>query len=200
MAYNRGKTGRKYDVIYALFALVLGMFLAWVTGDIGGRGLIGNVLVHYGIWLFAGSLLAFYAGDTLKSGIAAFACYGGAVCAYTLYVYLAGGGGDMRLFIYRLILAVIGALICIASHNAHQKEWVGGICAAVAPSLMIAEGYPAFYSRSYALIFELILACVLYLILARGRDKRLMGLPFVIVFACALIYFDAFNRIFGGWI
>ena len=65
---------------------------------------------------------------------------------------------------------------------------------------MIAEGYPAFYSRSYALIFELILACVLYLILARGRDKRLMGLPFVIVFACALIYFDAFNRIFGGWI
>ena len=66
MAYNRGKTGRKYDVIYALFALVLGMFLAWVTGDIGGRGLIGNVLVHYGIWLFAGSLLAFYADLTAK--------------------------------------------------------------------------------------------------------------------------------------
>ena len=200
MAYNRGRSSRRYDVIYMLFALVLGMFMAWVTGDIGGRGLIGNVLIHYGIWLFAGSLLAFYAGDTPKGALSPFACYFGGVLAYTAYIYLAGGDGSLRLFVYRLILCAIGAILGAASHNARQKEWVGGICAAIAPSLMIAEGYPALYSRSYALILELILAAALYLVLARGKDRRLMGLPFVIIFSFALIYFDAFNRIFGGWI
>lgn len=198
MAYR--KSSRRNEVIFVLFAMVLSMFMAWITGDIGGRGTVGSVLGHYGIWLFAGSLIAYYSRDSVKSGIATFAYYGGAVLSYTFYIYLAGGEISGRTVIYRLVLCLIGALLGVVAHNARQKEWIGGICAAVATSLMIAEGYPAFYSRSYALILELILACVLYLILAKGRDKRLMGLPFVIIFSFVLIYFDVFNRIFGGWI
>jgi hypothetical protein len=30
--------------------------------------------------------------------------------------------------------------------------------------------------------------------------QRLMALPFIIVFVVALVYFDAFAKIFGGWI
>lgn len=200
MAYRNKSTNAGYEITYTLFALVLGMFMAWITGDIGGRGIFGSVLSHYGIWIFASSLIGYYSRDTLRSGISVFAYCAGAVLAYTVCVYLASGGVDLRLFVYRIILSVIGALIGIISFNARQREWIGGICGAAATSLLVAEGYPAFYSRSFVLILDLIMACVLYLLLVRSRDKRLMGLPFVIIFSFALIFFDAFNRIFGGWI
>ena len=106
----------------------------------------------------------------------------------------------MGIFIRPLILAVIGALLGFLIWHAGAREWLGAVCAAVPISLLIAEGFPIYYSRSISLAFDIICAIVLYVLLCNGKVQRLMALPFIIVFVVALVYFDAFAKIFGGWI
>ena len=47
---------------------------------------------------------------------------------------------------------------------------------------------------------DIIFAAVLYILMAPGKMQKLMAMPFIIVFVFALVYFNVFSRIFGGFI
>ncbi len=197
---RNGKSKNKYDVIFALFSLVLGMLMGWLAYDLGGSGIIGALIANVGIWLFAASLLAFYSQSGLAAALNTFLYYFGAIAAYYTHYVLAGGGVGFGTFIRPLIFAAIGALIGFITWHSGAKEWLGALCASVPISLLIAEGFPIYYSRSISLLFDIIFAIILYILLCNGKVQRLMALPFIIIFVVALVYFDAFTRIFGGWI
>ena len=196
----RGHSRNKYDVVFALFSLVLGMLMGWLAYDLGGSGVIGAMIANWGIWIFTAALLAYHSQSGLGAALNTFLYFVGVVLAYYTHYALAGGDIGIGTFIRPLILAAIGALLGFLTWHAGAREWLGAICAAVPISLLIAEGYPIYHSRSVSLAFDIIFAIILYLLLCNGKVQRLMALPFIIIFVVALVYFDAFAKIFGGWV
>lgn len=190
----------KYDTIFALFSLVLGMLMGWLSYDLGGSGVVGAIIANWGLWIFTSALLAYHSQSGFGAAVNTFLYYGGVIAAYYIHFGLAGGTIGLDMFIRPLILAAIGAILGFITWHAGAREWLGAVCAAVPISLLIAEGFPIYYSRSMSLEFDIICAVALYLILCRSKVQRLMALPFIIVFVVALVYFDAFAKIFGGWI
>ncbi len=190
----------KYDTIFALFSLVLGMLMGWLSYDLGGSGVVGAIIANWGLWIFTSALLAYHSQSGFGAAVNTFLYYGGVIAAYYTHFALAGGTIGLDMFIRPLILAAIGAILGFITWHAGAREWLGAVCAAVPISLLIAEGFPIYYSRSMSLAFDIICAVALYLILCRSKVQRLMALPFIIVFVVALVYFDAFAKIFGGWI
>ena len=141
----------KYDVVFALFSLVLGMLMGWLAYDLGGSGVVGAIIANSGLWIFVSALLAYYSQSGLGAALNAFLYFAGVVLAYYTHFALAGGDIALGTFIRPLIFAAIGALLGFITWHAGAKEWLGAICAAVPVSLLIAEGYPIYHSRSMSL-------------------------------------------------
>ena len=196
----RGNSRNKYDIVFALFSLVLGMLMGWLAYDLSGSGIIGAIVTNAGVWIFTAALLAYYSQSGLGAALNTFLYFAGVVLAYYTHFALTGGAIGVGTFIRPLIFAAIGALLGFITWHAGAKEWLGAVCAAVPISLLIAEGYPIYYSRSVSLALDIVCAIILYILLCNGKVQRLMALPFIIIFVIALVYFDAFTRIFGGWI
>lgn len=197
---KKGKTKNKFDIIYALFSLVLGMLMGWLAYDLGGSGVVGAIIANIGIWVFTSALLAFYAQSGIFAAGNTLVYYIGVIGAYYVHSMLLGADAAFSMMLHPLIFAVIGAMIGFIVWHANGTGWIGAFCAAVPISLLITEGHPIYYSRSMSLLFDLVCAVILYVVLCKGKTQRLMALPFIIVFVFALIYFNAFSTIFGGWI
>ncbi|MBR5315948.1 MAG: hypothetical protein IKU44_04070 [Firmicutes bacterium] len=197
---KKGNSLKRYDTVFAAFALVLGMLMGWMAYDLSGYGLVGVLIGNIGLWVFASALLAFHSQSGLGAAINTFVYFAGVIGFYYLHVMFAGGEVGLWTFIRPLVWAVIGAIIGFLVWYAGAKEWLGAICAAIPISLLIAESYPLIHGLQWALVFDVVCAVILYLLLCNGKLQRLMALPCIIVLVVALVYFDAFGRIFGGWI
>lgn len=197
---KKGKKKNKFDTIYALFSLVLGMLMGWLAYDLGGSGVVGAIVANIGIWLFTSALFAFYAQSGILAAGNTLLYYLGVIGAYYLHSMLLGTDAAFSMMLQPVIFAVVGAMIGFIVWHANKNGWLGAFCAAVPISLLIAEGYPIYYSRSLSLLLDIICAVILYAVLCKGKTQRLMALPFILILVFALIYFDAFTTIFGGWI
>lgn len=196
---KRGNTKRKNDIIFILFSLVLGLLMGWLARDLT-TGIPHAVIVNIGIWVFVSSLLSVYSPGASRAAVHVFIFFAGVIGAYYLHCVLLGETVSLKHLAYWLIFAVIGALIGFLVWHSQDREWLGALCCAAPISLLLAEGYPIYHSRSVSLLLDIAFAVVLYILLAPGKYQKLMALPFIIVFTFALVYFDAFSRIFGGWI
>lgn len=197
---KKGKSFNRYDTIFALFSLVLGMLMGWMAYDLAGYGLIGALIANIGLWVFASALLAYYSQSGFGAALNTLLYFVGVIGFYYLHVLTAGGDVGIWTFIRPLIFAVIGAVIGFIVWHSGAKEWLGAICAAVPISLLIAEAYPLLNGLQWALVFNVIAAIILYVLLCNGKVQRLMALPVIIIFVFALVYFGVFSWIFGGWI
>ena len=197
---KRSNSKRKDNIIFMLFCLVLGMLMGWLAKDLSGSGVIGAIISNIGIWVFVSALIAVYSPEGVRAALHVFLYFIGVICAYYTHVFALGGRIDMGQVVYWIIFAAVGALIGFIDWHSGDREWLGAACAAVPISLLIAEGYPIYHSMSVSLGFDIVCAVALYLLLAPGKNQKLMALPFIIAFTFALVYFDVFSNIFGGWI
>ena len=183
-----------------LFCLVLGMLMGWLAKDLAGNGVIGAIISNIGISVFVSALIAVYSPEAVRAAVHVFLYFIGVIAAYYTHLFALGGRVDMGQVVYWIIFAAIGALIGFIDWHAGDKEWLGAGCAALPISLLIAEGYPIYHSMSVSLGFDIVCAIILYILLAPGKNQKLMALPFIMAFTFALVYFDVFSKIFGGWI
>lgn len=197
---KRGSSKKKFDTVFILFSLVLGMLMGWVSKDLEGSGVIGAIIGNIGVWVFASALLAAWSKDAVSAALNVFIYFIGVIAAYYTHWIFLGNNLPVSSVVHWLIFAALGALIGFIVWNSWGKEWVGAICAAVPISLLIAEGYTFYENMAWSLIFDIVCAVILYLVLAPGKMQKLMALPFIIIFTFALVYFGVFSRIFGGWI
>lgn len=197
---KRGNSKKKNDIVFILFCLVLGMLMGWLAKDLIGNGVIGAIIKNLGIWVFVSSLIAIYTPQASKAAIHVFVYFAGVIGAYYIHYALVGGEVDLKTVFYWLILAAVGGLIGFITWHSGDKEWMGAICASVPISLLLAEGYPLYRSRSISLAFDIVCAIILYILLAQGKNKKLMAIPFILVFTFALAYFNVFSKLLGGWI
>lgn len=197
---KRGDSKRKNNIVFILFCLVLGMLMGWLSKDLAGSGAIGAIISNIGIWVFVSALIAVYSPEAVRAAVHVFIYFVGVIAAYYTHLFALGSRVDMGQVLYWVIFAAIGALIGFIVWHSGDKEWLGAACAAVPISLLLAEGYPIYHSLSVSLGFDIVCAVLLYILLAPSKNQKLMAMPFIIVFTFALVYFDLFSRIFGGWI
>ena len=197
---KRTNSKKKDNIIFMLFCLVLGMLMGWLAKDLAGNGVIGAIISNIGIWVFVSALIAVYSPEAVRAAVHVFLYFIGVIAAYYTHLFALGGRVDMGQVVYWIIFAAIGALIGFIDWHAGDKEWLGAGCAALPISLLIAEGYPIYHSMSVSLGFDIVCAIILYILLAPGKNQKLMALPFIMAFTFALVYFDVFSKIFGGWI
>ena len=197
---KRSNSKKKDNIIFMLFCLVLGMLMGWLAKDLAGTGVIGAIISNIGIWVFVSALIAVYSPEAVRAAVHVFLYFIGVIAAYYTHLFALGGRVDMGQVVYWIIFAAIGALIGFIDWHAGDKEWLGAGCAALPISLLIAEGYPIYHSMSVSLGFDIVCAIILYILLAPGKNQKLMALPFIMAFTFALVYFDVFSKIFGGWI
>lgn len=197
---KRGSSKKKFDTVFILFSLVLGMLMGWVAKDLEGSGVIGAIIANLGLWVFVSSLLSAWSPDGLGAMLHSFVYFVGVILSYYTHYYFLGGGFAPGNLLYRLIFAVIGAVVGFIVWHSWSKEWLGAVCTAVPVSLLIAEAYPIYHSMSWSLAFDIVCAVILYIVLAPGKYQKLMALPFIIIFTFALVYFGVLSRFFGGWI
>ncbi|MGF6375422.1 putative membrane protein [Clostridiales Family XIII bacterium PM5-7] len=196
---NRKKLNSN-NIVFILFCLVLGMLMGWVSKDLIGMSIIGAIIKNLGVWVFATSLLAAFSPFASRAAIHVFVYFVGVIGAFYTHYALLGGQIELRTILYWLILALVGALVGFIVWHSGDKEWVGAICGAVPIALLLAEGYPIYHSRSISLAFDIICAIILYILLLDGKIKKLMAIPFILVFTIALVYFNLFPKLLGGWI
>ena len=197
---KRSNSKKKDNIIFLLCCLVLGMLRGWLAKDLAGNGVIGAIISNIGIWVFVSALIAVYSPEAVRAAVHVFLYFIGVIAAYYTHLFALGGRVDMGQVVYWIIFAAIGALIGFIDWHAGDKEWLGAGCAALPISLLIAEGYPIYHSMSVSLGFDIVCAIILYILLAPGKNQKLMALPFIMAFTFALVYFDVFSKIFGGWI
>ena len=196
---KRGNSKKKNDMIFVLFSLVLGLLMGWLARDLTS-GVAHAVVANIGIWVFVSALLSVYSPQAFRAAVHVFVFFAGVVGAYHAHCWLLKEAVSVEEILYRLLGGLIGALIGFLVWHSQDREWMGAACSAVPVSLLLAEGYPIYHSRSVSLLLDIVFAVVLYILLAPGRNQKLMALPFIIVFTFALVYFDVFSQIFGGWI
>lgn len=195
---SRGK--RKFDAVFILFSLFLGLFMGWAARDLIGGSVIGVIIGNIGIWVFVSALLAAYTPEAFQAALHVFVYFVGVIAGYYGNIFLTGGSLAVKSMVYWLVFALIGAAVGFIVWNSRAREWLGGICAAVPISLLAAEAWPIYRVFTIPLAFDVVCAVVLYILLAPGKYQKLMALPFIIIFTFALVYFGVFSRIFGGWI
>ena len=195
---SRGK--RKFDVVFILFALFLGLFMGWASRDLIGDSIVGVIIGNIGVWVFVSALLAAYTPEAFQAALHDFVYFVGVIAGYYGNIVLTGGSVTVKTLLYWLVFALIGAVVGFIVWNSRAREWLGGICAAVPISLLAAEAWPIYKVFTVPLAFDVVCAVLLYILLAPGKYQKLMALPFIIIFTFALVYFGVFSKIFGGWI
>ena len=197
---KKGNTKRKNDIIFMLFALVLGLFMGWAAWDVAEVGILGALTCNIGIWVFVSAFLAIYTQEAFRAALHVLLYFVGVIGGYFGNCVIMGGNVSFRMLLYWLIFAAIGALVGFIDWHSAAKEWLGAACTAVPISLLVAEGYDIYKGFSIVLAFDIVCAVVLYIVMARGKMQKLMALPFIIVFTFALVYFHVLSSILGGWI
>lgn len=196
MAKKR-KTGKKQSIIYILFSLVLGMLISWLSGDLTQLPIVYGILNNLGIWVVIISMLAYFSNTAFLGGIASLSLVAGSIIATVLRSVI-DGGWVVSTLVNNLLLCVMAGLLGFIVWYSREKQWLGALCGSIPVSVLIGEGYPIIYSRSAVLGFDIVAAVVLYILLLKGRDRKLMAIPFILIMVALIIYFDPITRILGG--
>jgi len=197
---SASKTKRKNDTVFILFSLVCGLLMGWLAADFSGSGLIGAIFRNFGIWIMAGALLGRFSENGSRAILHDLILYFGAIASSTVHILIFGGNISSELMIRLVILSAIGGLIGFFDWHSKEKGWKGGICAAVPISLLLMEGYPIIHSASMVLGFDILCAIILFIILPHGMGRKLYAIPSMMVFLFALVYFDVYSKLIGGFI
>lgn len=196
---RRGRQN-KTNLIYILFSVVLGLLMGWTAVDFMGFSAAGDLLCGLGLWVFITSMLAAYSQDAVRGALHVAIYLACVITGYYGHFALTGGTLIFPHLIANIFMIVIGALMGFIVWHSGAKEWLGAICISVPVSLIVAECFNIYHRFSLLLIFDIAAVIVLLILFAPGKYKKLMALPFVIVFTFALVYFNVLSGFFGAWI
>ena len=187
------------NIFPALFSLVLGVLLAWITFDMVGIPAAYGILKNTGLWVAVASLIAYFGRTAVGGAISAVALGLGRFLALVTRPFIMEQSMP-GMPLYHLVFCVMLGLIGFLAYSAHENRWVGALCGAVPVAFLLSEGYPALYSRSTALIFDIVMAVFLFFIILRGSERRLRSIPFIIAFSFLLIHFNVLAQMTGVYL
>jgi hypothetical protein len=169
---------------FSLCTLLLGFVCGIVAKATDSVSIIGDIGTNLGVWVFVATMVAYFSKTRLLAAMNTFLFFIALLAAYYLYAQIAFGFFSHAYFLGWLIVAMVSPIGGLVVWFSRGEGWLAVLCASLPIALLIAEGYPAYYTVQIPLIFDLCCAVILLLVLQKTWRNR--GMTFV--FSCALAF------------
>lgn len=198
------RTRRKNrDYAAAIFGLILGIILGWMTRNPGNVYAVAEVVTSIGLWIFLSSLLAHFTTKqtvaTIGGGVLGVGTVIGIVLREALRFDMSRTRGALLegfdWIPYAGLFCVLLLVVAFLSWKARARDWIGALSGAVPISILIAEAVGAFPSIRGVLVFDIISAVVLFFLIFETKNKKLMALPYIAIFSFLLIWFGIIAKL-----
>ncbi len=187
------------QLLRVFLALAFGAVMGLVAKGTDGVSVVGDIGTHLGIWVLTATVLAAWSRSPQAAALHVFAFFAGMLGAYYAYstvlfgffprYYLAFWGG----------VALLSPIAACVAWYARGNGWPAALCASLPVALLLAEGYPFYYTLGIPQGFACLAAALLFVALPAGWAQRLRTIPFVIVEFLLIRQLGLISRLFGGF-
>jgi hypothetical protein len=162
----------KRETIHILCIALLGLALGIGAKAIDGHAAFANMGDLLGVWVFTATLVAVFSRTPLLAALNTVVFFLALLGGYYSYTKLVLGFFPRSYFYGWLVVSFLSSIAGFIVWFARGKGWAAVICASLPAALLMAEGYPAFYTYKAALILDLLFAAALLLILPKKWPQK----------------------------
>jgi hypothetical protein len=169
-----------------LLVIILGLILGVAAKAADGMAVVGDIGTYLGIWAFAASLIAAYSRTPFLAALNTLLFFLALLAAYYIYGSAVLGFFPRSYFLGWLIVAALSPIGGFAVWFSRGRGWFAAICASIPIAVLIAEGYPAYYTYQIPLILDLLYALILGMALPQTWKQKGFVLLAAIAFSFVL--------------
>jgi hypothetical protein len=178
------KVNFKREALVILLTITMGLALGFIAKSADSVSLVGDIGTYLGVWVFAATLIAAFSRSPLLAALNTMVFFLALLTSYYLYGTLVLGFFPRAYFLGWLFIALLSPIGGFIVWFSRGNGWISVICASIPTAILIAEGYPAYYTYKIPLILDLLFA----LILATALPKTWKQRGFVLLVALALAF------------
>lgn len=182
----------------ALAAALLGVAMGFLAKALDNVPVIGEIGTNLGVWIFTAALIAAYSPARRAAALRVFLFFAGMLAAYYLHSRLAEGFFPMRYALTWGIFALLSPVCAVIAWFGRGRGWIAAVSAALPVALLFTEGYPALYTGSLPLWFDLAAAILLLVYLPPAWRQRFLCAAFAAAFAIAFSKLGLISLLWGG--
>lgn len=180
----------KREMLISLFVMLLGLVLGYIAKITDSISMFGEIGTDLGIWVFIVSIIVAFSHTPITAAINALLFFLSMLASYYLYGHLVLGFFPRAYFIGWLIVALLSPFGGLIVWFSRGKGWMAAVSAALPISILLAWGYPAFYTYKIPLILDMLYAVVLVVILPKTWRQKAITL----VISCVLAFIIVQSR------
>ncbi|MDR2888302.1 MAG: hypothetical protein LBV33_00475 [Lachnospiraceae bacterium] len=171
----------KREFICSIYALLLGLIVGVVAKATDSISIIGEIGTLLGVWIFIATLIAAFSKSPFLAALNTLLFFLAVLAAYYSYTQLVFGFFPRSYFFGWFIIALLSPAGGSVVWFSRGKGWFAMTSAALPIALLLAEGYPAYYTYQIAHVFDLCCAAVLLIVLPKIWKQRMVVLMLSIV-------------------
>lgn len=179
-----------HRIIFTVFVALLGLILGYVAKATDSSSIIGDIGTNLGVWIFVGTLVVTFSFTPFAAALNLPVFLLSMLAAYYVYGSLVLGFFPEAYFIGWLILSLISPIGGFIIWFSRGKGWPAIISAALPTAILLAEGYPAFYTFQIPFIFDLLFAAILLIMLPKTLKQKITVFIVSCVFAFIIVQFN----------
>jgi hypothetical protein len=187
-----------------IFGIVLGVIAKFsdTVPSNGWDGMffsgISDITTNLGVWVVLATLIAVWSKSPFYASINVFTFFVGMLLAYYTYSQVLFGFFPTYYFLSWGVIALVSPVVAYIVWFSKGEGWGPAFCAALPIGLLLAQGYPYFYVFSLVFGFDLFLAILLLVMLAKTKAQYLKVFTLSILVAFILVKSDILPYLFGG--
>ena len=166
------KINFRFEILFTLSVIILGLLFGYIAKAADSISIIGHIGTDLGVWIFTAALVAAFSRTPVSAVINTPVFFLSMLLSYYAYGQIVLGFFNEAYFTGWLVVALLSPAGGIVAWLSRGKGLISGICAAIPASVLLACGYPAFYTRNPVHILNLLFAVVLLIILTRTWKGR----------------------------
>jgi len=177
------KVNFKRELFYTLSVTIIGFLFGLIAKSTDSISIIGDIGTNLGVWIFVGTLIAAYSHTPLLAALNLPVFLLSMLASYYIYGMLVLGFFPKAYFLGWLVVSLLSPIGSFIIWFSRGKRWPAIISAALPIAVLIAEGYPAYYTFQIPLILDLVFAIILIVLLPETRKQKLFTLVISCIFA-----------------
>jgi len=177
------KVNFKHELFYTLSVMILGLLFGLIAKSTDSISVIGEIGTNLGVWIFIGTLIAAYSHTPLLAALNLPVFLLSMLTSYYIYGLFVLGFFPRAYFLGWLVVSLLSPIGSFVIWFSRGKSWPAIISTALPAAVLIAEGYPAYYTFQIPLILDLTFAIILIALLPKTRKQKLFTLIISCIFA-----------------
>lgn len=183
------KLNFKQELFFTLSVMITGTLFGLIAKSTDSFSIIGDIGTNLGVWIFVGTLITVYSHTPLLAALNLPIFLLSMLASYYLYGMFALGFFPKAYFIGWLVVSLLSPIGSFVVWFSRGKRWPAIISAAFPVAVLIAEGYPAYYTYQIPFVLNLVFAVVLLVLLPKTHKQKLFTLITSCIFAFIIAKF-----------